>query len=409
MAADEDGEDVGQLRRAWRTVGGSLRARARLLTGLGWATALCTVLALVVGRHYGWDELVVAGCVLGVALLVALVLTIGRSSYAVDLDLADRFVTVGERAMGRIEVRNVGRSRLLPAHVELPVGEGAASFALPSMAAGAVHDELFAIPTSRRAVVVVGPVHSVRADPLGIARRDTRWTEPVELYVHPLTVSLAGSRPGLLRDLEGQATRTITDNDMSFHALREYIPGDDRRNIHWRTSARTETLMVRQFEDTRRTHTALAVSTAAGDYADADELELAVSAFASIGVQAIRDGLEITALAGPEELRARTPRWLLDDCSRIEVVPPSDDDRELAYVVARAVPTASMAILVTGSTTSPVALRTSAGRLPAGLRTVFVSCRTGAEVTLRSQGALSLATLGDIRDLPRLLRQVVQP
>ena len=130
------GRTVTTLRGAARTA----RAPLRILAGLGWATVVCTVAAVLVGRRYGWAELVVAGCILGITVVLALLLTVGRSHYAVDLDLADRHVTVGERAMGRIEVRNIGRRRLLPAHIELPVGTGAAGFALPSMAAGAVHD-----------------------------------------------------------------------------------------------------------------------------------------------------------------------------------------------------------------------------------------------------------------------------
>ena len=390
-----------------RTVVRTVHARTGGLSGLGWAVLLTGAACLLAGRRYGWAELVVAGCVLLITFVVSVAMTVGRSSYAVDVDLADHFVTVGERAMGRIEVRNVGRRRLLPAHIELPVGVGAASFALPSMAAGAVHEEIYAIPTAQRAVVIVGPVRSVRADPLGVARRDMRWTDPVELFVHPVIVSLSGVRAGLLRDLEGQATRTISDNDMSFHALREYIPGDDRRNIHWRTSARTGTLMVRQFEDTRRTHTALAISSEAGDFASDRELELAVSAFASIGVQLIRDGLDLTALTSTEELRTRRPRQLLDDCCSIETAPRSPDGVDLAQRVARTVPAASMAILLTGAAPSPTALRRTASAIPAGVRTVFIQCDPGAEVGLRTQGSLSVATLGELTDLPRLLRQLV--
>jgi uncharacterized protein (DUF58 family) len=397
----------GTTQRLARSAVRGVRARSAGLTALGWGMVVAAVVTLVVGRRYGWAELVVAGCVLAVAVLVSAAMTVGRSHYAVDVDLADQSVTVGERAMGRIGVRNVGRRRLLPARIELPVGVGSASFALPSMAAGAEHEEVYAIPTTRRAVVVVGPVRSVRADPLGIARREVLWTDPVELYVHPVTVSLDGTRAGLLRDLEGQSTRTISDDDMSFHALREYIPGDDRRSIHWRTSARTGTLMVRQFEDTRRTHTALAVSTDTEDYRDEEELELAVSTFASLGTHVVRDGLEITVLAGTDRLRTQTPRRLLDDCASITPAPRADDAVELTRTVARNAPTASMAVVVTGSVPSRAALRSSSAHLPAGLRTIFVQCEPGAEVSLRTQGTLSVSTLGAIEDLPRLLRQLV--
>ncbi|MEK8225714.1 DUF58 domain-containing protein [Oerskovia sp. M15] len=76
---------------------------------------------------------------------------------------------------------------------------------------------------------------------------------------------------------------------MSFHALRDYVPGDDRRHIHWKTTARTGQLMVRQFEETRRSHLAVILSTRSEDYGHADEFELAVSSCGSLGLQAIKE------------------------------------------------------------------------------------------------------------------------
>ena len=119
-------------------------------------------------------------------------------------------------------------------------------------------------------MVVVGPVRSVRGDPLSLLRRELVWTDATELFVHPRTVPLQGSAAGFIRDLEGQVSRSLTNSDVAFHALRGYVPGDDRRYVHWRTSARTGTLMVRQFEETRRSHLLVALSTAAGDYTDAN-------------------------------------------------------------------------------------------------------------------------------------------
>ena len=40
--------------------------------------------------------------------------------------------------------------------------------------------------------------------------------------------------------------------DGEFYGLRDWQPGDSRRLIHWRTSARRGGLMVRQFEQPRR-------------------------------------------------------------------------------------------------------------------------------------------------------------
>jgi len=377
------------------------------ISAVGWGVLAGAVAGLVLGARLGWVEAAAGGAALAVTLVVALVMTVGRDRYAVDLDLADRRVRVGERAVGRLTVRNVAARRSLPARLELPVGAGGADLALPSLAAGGEHDVVFAIPTSRRAVVVVGPVRSVRGDPLGLARRRLRWTEAVTLYVHPLVVSLVGASSGVLRDLEGQATRDLSDSDLSFHALRDYVPGDDRRFIHWRTSARRGTLMVKQFEDTRRTRVALALSTDPRDYADEDEFELAVSVLASLGTHTLREIRDLTVLAGPGELRTATPALLLDDCSALTTPAGGPGVHELGRRVARDAADASVAVLVTGSVPGPGDLRGGARHVPAGTRTVVLTCARGAQVQSRTQGSLSLATLGELADLPRVLKRVV--
>jgi uncharacterized protein (DUF58 family) len=358
------------------------------------------------GWYLGWVELAVVGLTLLVTLLLAVLLTTGRSTYAVRLDLSDHRITVGQRAVGRLVVTNTSTRRLLPAQIELPVGQGAADFPLPSLAGGASHEDVFAIPTTRRAVVVVGPVRSVRGDPLGLLRRRVVWTDPLELYVHPQTVGLGGAASGVLRDLEGQATRVLSDSDMSFHALRDYVAGDDRRHIHWKTSARIGELMVRQFEDTRRTHTAVALSTAPADYSSADDFELAVSVAASIGVQALRDERDLTVLAGEGPLRTETPARLLDDVSALELGQGEGAARLAQWVVREAVD-ASAVILVTGTTVSRAEARAQATRIPVGIRTVALSCVVGAGVEVQTQGSLSVAQVGSLDDLPRLMRRLV--
>ncbi|HWS58270.1 MAG TPA: DUF58 domain-containing protein [Actinotalea sp.] len=381
--------------------------RLRRLTGPGWATLVLGAAGAGLGWTLGWVEVAVVGVAALGAVLAAVALSAGRSTYAVDLDLADHRVTVGQRAVGRLEVRNTSRRRLLPARIELPVGRSAADFHLPSLGPGAVFEDVFAVPTTRRAVVVVGPVRSVRGDPLGLVRRRVQWTDATDLYVHPVLVPLAGAAAGVLRDLEGQATRVVSNSDLSFHALRDYVPGDDRRHIHWRTTARIGELMVRQFEDTRRTHTVVALSTCSADYADGDEFELAVSAAASIGVQALRDQRDLTVLAGDGPLRTGSPARLLDDVAGLELRPDGRPLAELAAWIARVAPDASVAILVTGSRADRPTMRASVSRVPMGVRTLVLGCRAGVPVEVVTRGSLSIAQVGSLPELPRVLRRVV--
>ncbi len=374
---------------------------------LGWAAAVTAGAGLAVGRWLGWGEAAALGSAAAGVLVLSLVMTVGRARYAVRLELAERRVTVGERAVGGVQVGNAARRRSLPSRLELPVGGAFADLAVPSLRPGGSHEELFAVPTARRAVVVVGPVRSWRGDPLGLVRRTVRWTDPVELFVHPRVVALGGAGAGLLRDLEGQTARELSDTDLSFHALRDYVAGDDRRYIHWRTTARRGQLMVKQFEDTRRTLTAVALADADGDYAADDDLELAVAVTASLGVAAIRDERDVAVLAGPGRLRVSSPPLLLDDCSRFAVAPRGAGVHLLGRRVAREVPDASVAVLVTGALPDDAALRLGARHLPVGVRTLVVRCRPGATAAARTQGVLTVATLGALDDLPRLLRRAV--
>ncbi|WP_298456543.1 DUF58 domain-containing protein [uncultured Cellulomonas sp.] len=391
-----------------RPAGRSGARRRRLpVSVLGRVVGVVALAACAGGWWLGWVELATAGVVLLVVLLGAGVMSLGRSTYAVSLDLSGDRVRVGDRAIGRIAVRNTSRRRLLPALVELPVGRGSADFPLPSLGPGAEHEEVFAVPTSRRGVVVVGPVRSVRGDPWGLVRRRLAWTDPVDLYVHPEVVSLPAGGHGRLRDLEGRSTRELSDSDLSFHTLRDYVPGDDRRHIHWKSSARLGELLVRQFEDTRRSHTAVALSLDPADYADTDELELAVSVTASLGLSALRDASEVTVLGGDGALRTGTPGRLLDDCARLEPGPDRPGARDLATWVATAVPHASVVVLVTGSTADAAQLRTYAARLPAGAAAVVVACDAAGPVAVRADGALTLVRLPALADLPRVLRRVV--
>lgn len=315
-------------------------------------------------------------------------------------------MTVGERAVGRIVVQNVSRRRLLPAGIELPVGQGSADFHLPSLGPGASHEELFAVPTSRRAVVVVGPVRSVRGDPLGLLRRRIRWTAPTELYVHPRLVAMQGASSGVLRDLEGQATRVVSDSDMSFHALRDYVAGDDRRYIHWKSSARTGQLMVRQFEQTRRSVLALGLSTSPDDYADPSEFETAISILGSLGLQAIRDEMDVAVQTSRRTVPASTGKRLLDALSGVEWSPRDDRFLDLAATIARDHAGASVIMLHAGAPIDAALVRRARTLLPPQARVIVFSVVQGASPRLQPIGDVALATIGSVSDLPRVMRGV---
>src|SRR5690606_12741410 len=210
---------VAAVRRALAPVGRALAPAVQAVgpvtsavSPFGWAALVATVAAWWAGLALSWLELLVVAVLLTVSLVAAVAFVLGRFRYAVVLDLAQQRVTVGDRAVGRLDVRNDSARPLLPSVMELPVGQGMATFPVPRLRPQASHEEIFTVPTHRRSVISVGPVRSVRADPLGLLRREVVWTEPEELFVHPRVKNLSGSSTGFLKDLEGRVTTDISNS-----------------------------------------------------------------------------------------------------------------------------------------------------------------------------------------------------
>ncbi len=389
--------------RAWREV----RPVTDAIGPAGWLILASAVGAFIVSWVFDWIEFTYLATTLLAALLVAVAFVFGRASYAVEIELNPHRVVAGERALGQMTVTNTGDKGLLPVRMELPVGGGIAEFVIPSLRVLAQHDELFAVPTHRRAVIVAGPAISVRGDQLGLLRRTVRWTDPVELFVHPVTTRLSSWTAGLERDLEGEITTKITNSDISFHALRAYEPGDALRNVHWRTSARTGQLMVRQFEETRRSQLTIVHTVETNHYASDDEFELGVSVMASLALQVIREGTNLSVVTEGRLLKTVTPVSLLDDSSRIEPVTERFGSvRDFARDATRRLPAPSVLMIIAGSLLELAEYRNVQTLFGRETRTLAFRVDQGAQSRLSMVSGLTVVTLGQLSDLPKLLRRV---
>lgn len=89
------------------------------------------------------------------------------------------------------------------------------------------------------------------ADPLGLFWRKATLPVATRLEVYPGTHGLL--LPEILRPLlsEGALSRTLgLEDPISLRGVRDYVGGDPPGRIHWRLSARTGSLMVRELERT---------------------------------------------------------------------------------------------------------------------------------------------------------------
>jgi uncharacterized protein (DUF58 family) len=391
------------LRTTWLQTTAPVR---RVVNPLGWLTLLVAAIALVAGVLYGWREGRGLGIFAVVCLAVAALWTFGHMAFAADIELAKSRVTVGESAMGRVVVRNKGGRSMLPTRFDLAVGSGVGSFQVPALAADATHEQLFSIPARRRSVLTIGPVRSVKADPLGLMQRVKRWSDPVELFIHPRVVALSATSTGFLRDVDGITTQNLSSSDVAFHALREYVPGDDRRNIHWRTTARIGKLMVRQFEETQRSHLLLVLSTRVADYADPEDFETAVSSVASLAGQALREQRAVTLFIDRGIVKYPSAPGLFDALSRLELSRDGSPLRDVAARAITAVPQTSVAALVTGSGVSPTELRTAHLQIPYDVKSFAVRCDVSANPSRRQIATLVILEVPSVDDLAKALRTV---
>jgi uncharacterized protein (DUF58 family) len=407
----------------WRPVHRALR----WVSPLGWGVAALGAASWWLGARYGWIELLMLGAATLVLLAACVLLAVGRTRVSIDAEVDPSRVVVGDPATGRVIVGNTGSVPILPLLVELPIGVSAARFVLPPLGSGTEHEELFVVPTHRRGVIPVGPARTVQGDPFGLVRRTVLWTEVTELFVHPRTVAIESLGAGLLRDLEGSVTEDQSMSDLAFHALREYQPGDDRRYIHWRSSAKAGRLLVRQFLDTRRSHITVLVDTDPASYRDGTEvareireitagrtlpvpggalpevrdLETAISVAASIGMRCHRDDQDVTIVAGSNAVSKAHPQRTLDTLARVEAGPV--DLLHMSTTANALAPDTSVCLVVTGPHREFGMLQRVGTQFPPEVRTIAIVVDPLAERSVRRAGSVTVLTVDALRNLRAVL------
>ncbi len=102
---------------------------------------------------------------------------------------------------------------------------------------------------TRRGEFTLGPMTLVSGDPFGLFQYVRRFPASSTIIVYPLTVPVHGfaAPVGPLSGGEAVRRRThvVTTNAAG---VREYQPGDSYNRIHWRSTARREQVMVKEFE-----------------------------------------------------------------------------------------------------------------------------------------------------------------
>ncbi|MBR5950390.1 MAG: DUF58 domain-containing protein [Actinomycetaceae bacterium] len=392
------------------------------ITTPGYVAIFLAVLGLAVGIPFGLPEWIFPGFLALFLLLIALLFLFGGNSYTVAMGLRDEHVVAGEPLTASVTITNNSKRFTPPGILEIPIGEKIAQTEVPLLSGGAVNEQELAIPAHKRGVIEIGPIRSVRTDPLNLLHRDVQWTDKYTLYVHPKTALLPVTARGFMRDLEGTPSNQLVTDDISFHAIREYMPGDSPRNIHWKTTAKTGNLMVRQFEETRKSTVGVLLSLAEIEYLDEEEFEVAVSAAASLAVRFIRDHQEIEILVSKEvpkearphfsaarRLATHSPVSCLNDFTVIDHGADMMTLDDIARVCAHNVDMSlSNIFLVTGSRTPLRSLQMTAEQFASDVAVTIVRVDVEQRPSLRFISHIPMFTLGAVDDLRYLMSRVVQ-
>lgn len=214
------------------------------VTGLGTVTIMAMVVTLLRPPPSADTAVVavVAAAAVGVLVLGAIVPMVVVRRIGVDA-LSPRDATVGDNVL--IDVEFTGRVRRFQARVLDPTGDwrqasAPASGQLPHLA-----DRRGLFSAIRVEVRVTAPLGVIAAH-----RVHTVWLpHAVEVAPRPLTVSwvpgpapvAGGVHPVSQPALAGDLVRSV----------RPYVAGDPANRVHWPSSARTGTLIVRELEPPR--------------------------------------------------------------------------------------------------------------------------------------------------------------
>lgn len=151
----------------------------------------------------------------------------------------------------------------------------------------------YSLQPVRRGRWPLGPALVHSSDPLGMIWADTSVGDSEHIPVWPAVVDLSGTAGALMghADRIVLGARTPSADDA---ALRDYREGDDLRRVHWPSSARKGTMLVRSDERAGRRPATVLLDLPREPHA----LEWSISAAASIALSVLDSGHPVRLLGG---------------------------------------------------------------------------------------------------------------
>jgi uncharacterized protein (DUF58 family) len=172
---------------------------------------------------------------------------------ALQRSLANAWAEVGDQLEETWELRNASRLPLIWLEIDdVSTVPGYTAQRIAAAGPGEIQRWQTAARCTRRGIYGIGPLTLRLSDPLGIFGASWKQGQSRQIVVYPALVRLPNLLPP--RGLSGGVARADLLQQMatpSVGGLREYVPGDLPSRIHWPTVARTNQLMVKEFDQER--------------------------------------------------------------------------------------------------------------------------------------------------------------
>jgi uncharacterized protein (DUF58 family) len=275
-----------------------------VLTPQGIVLLVGGVVATAIGRVFGVFELFVIGAACFAAVAVALLYTwVRRPRVTASRWIHPAVIVAGDTGRVDLHLHHRGGIRsaafTLGEVVQHTMGTPMeARLPIDPMHPGEERSTGYALPGAVRGIIRLGPLELELRDPLGVARSTVTVAGIDEVTVAPRAFAL--DMPRLGRGPLGSAlldkARRLGPGD--FHGLREYADGDEPRSIHWRASARSDSLMVKEHTIEGLHRCTVVFDAAPGAHLDDPAFERGVTAAASLVTSAARSGLTTRFVTG---------------------------------------------------------------------------------------------------------------
>ncbi len=285
------------LNEAFR--GLTLRGRSFIAAGL-----TATLCGIVLGER----DLVRIGALV-VLLPIFAALWIARAGNRIGLSrtLGATQVEVGQRAVIHLELTNVGPTTgVLLIEEQIPWALGSRPrFVIDAMRPGWSRKIDYPVQAEVRGKYEIGPLRVRIGDPFGLIELHRTFTKTASLVVIPATEPLPAIQLlGAWTGTGDNRPRPFSSGGAADVTVRDYRLGDDLRRVHWRSTARVGSLMVRREEQPWQSRCTLFIDNRARVHRGQgphSSIERAVTTAASLAVHLTAQGFQVRLVSATGE------------------------------------------------------------------------------------------------------------